>query len=218
MKVYTFESAIETRATMPSDYPLDVVKNEPMLFSCDREFAQAHGGEITRSFFDALPEDWQTPDIIFDSRVHMLMPGWFPCIPGWHLDDVPRSRPDGQPDHDDPEYKAEHILAIVGEASRTEFALGEICLTEPDLGKVVYGEWHERIESMLSGVNSQVRRHLVREGQLVQFDWRSFHRGTAATRNGWRWFGRITRNSKRPLSNEIRRQVQVYLPAVNVGW
>lgn len=42
----------------------------------------------------ALPDDPR--DFTFDIKVHMLMPGMFPCIPNWHMDFVPR--PNGPQD------------------------------------------------------------------------------------------------------------------------
>jgi len=35
-------------------------------------------------------------DYIIDVKVHMLMPGQYPCIPGWHLDMVPRDKDNNQ--------------------------------------------------------------------------------------------------------------------------
>lgn len=60
----------------------DQIKNEPMFFNCSLEFAYNNGGPITRSFIMNLPDDWNTDQVVFDSRVHMLMPGWYPAIPG----------------------------------------------------------------------------------------------------------------------------------------
>lgn len=39
---------------------------------------------ITDTFPD-LPTEY-----VWDVKVHMLMPGQFPCIPNWHYDNVPR--------------------------------------------------------------------------------------------------------------------------------
>ena len=82
-------------------YSDDEVKNEPMLFSCNFEYALILGGPLTARFLAALPPEFlMAKDLIIDSRVHMLMPGWFPCIPGYHHDDVPRaSRLCGQPNY-----------------------------------------------------------------------------------------------------------------------
>lgn len=143
----------------------------------------------------------------------MLMPGWYPCIPGWHLDDVPRTRADGQPDHVDPAYRAEHVMSIVGDASRTRFGLGQIELPEPDLNAgATYGIWHQTVE------DSSLKPFDVEPGTLVEFNDQSWHKGMPATKAGWRWFIRATRNTHRRPTNEIRRQVQVYLPAVDAGW
>lgn len=215
MKTFQFESKIRHVGTMPN-FSANDIKNEPMLFGCTRGMALTLGGTITNAFFASLPDDWKDCDIIADSRVHMLMPGWYPCIPGWHLDDVPRSRADGQPDHDDPEYKAEHLLCCLGDASLTLFALGNIELDEPELGTVIYGDWHDRIEEKIA--RNELELQHAKSGALIEFDWRTFHRGSIATKNGWRWFMRITRNTRRPVTNELRRQTQVYLPAPTVGW
>ena len=214
MSVVRIHSSMSVEGRIEA-FPPEVVKVEPMFFSCDSEFACNHGGPITKAFFDALPQDWKDSDVVFDSRVHMLMRGWYPCIPGWHLDDVPRTRPDGQPDHENPEYESEHILCLVGDCSKTMFALGECELTQED-GQVVYGEWHPQIEGLLG--REQLVPYVVSPLDLVRFNWQTFHKGTPATKDGWRWFGRITRNTKRKVFNEIRRQTQVYLEAPNAGW
>lgn len=44
--------------------------------------------EVHALVFDTFPEDMN--DFIFDVKVHMLMPGQYPCIPNWHYDNVPR--------------------------------------------------------------------------------------------------------------------------------
>src|SRR5215470_8347004 len=115
------------------------IKAEPMLFSASWEFARTNGGPITNAFLDSVVTQIKHPAII-DSRVHMLMPGWFPCIPGWHLDDVPRTRADGQPNHESLAYKSEHVCTVVGDASLTQFVEGDISLEDvPVFGGVVYG-------------------------------------------------------------------------------
>ena len=89
------------------------IKNEPMFFNSDLKFAYEKGGDITKSFIDNLPDDWKD-NVVFDSRVHMLMPNWYPAIPGWHHDDIPRPTTTlGQPDYDNPSYQSEHIMGLV---------------------------------------------------------------------------------------------------------
>lgn len=214
-----FHSSYEVLGRMRSDFHESEIKNEPMFFSCSLAHAFEHGGPITKEFVTALPNQWnEDPTAIFDSRVHMLMPGWLPCIPGWHHDDVPRRDSDGQPDYAN-HGEAIHILALVnGDVAPTELAVGSCSLhTEPlKIGRPLYGEWHEEIETLIAG--GSLTRARAGNGFLIAFDWQTFHRGVPAVRNGWRWFGRVSRKSTRRIKNELRRQVQVYLPVPNEGW
>src|SRR5690348_15718886 len=114
-------------------YPQETIKSEPMLFSSSVEFAVLNGGPITKEFVSKLPKDWS--DCIIDSRVHMLMPTWYPCIPGWHHDDVPRSREDGQPNYKNPEYHSEHIAAVVGDCSLTAFIKSSVDVDDVPIGR-----------------------------------------------------------------------------------
>lgn len=191
------------------------IKAEPMLFSADMKFASYYGGPITRAFLEALPPDVRTYPMIVDSRVHMLMPGWYPCIPGWHHDDVPRGT-DGQPNYNSPEYLAKHAFAIFGDASVTSLASGRVVLPEPPKGSVTYGLWHPLVEAHVkAGSLTEVPTPV---NQMIHFDWQTFHKGNPATKAGWRFFIRASWNTKRKPLNEIRTQVQVYMNAENEGW
>ncbi len=197
------------------DFTQDQIKNETMLFSADIDIARYFGGSITESFCKLLKE--QSPkwdNAIIDSRVHMLMPGWYPCIPGWHHDDIPRTRSDGQPNYENMDYKSEHVAAIIGDASRTEFLKGDIHLPIPNMGRIIYSDWHEKVESLKH--NYLVSQ--IEPNRLVYFDWQTFHRGMPATKNGWRMFIRASIKTDRVIKNEIRKQSQVYMSAINSGW
>lgn len=196
----------------------EVIKNEPMFFNCDGEFAYEKGGPITRSFLDALPDDWKDSNVVFDSRIHMLMPGWYPAIPGWHHDDVPRPN-GGQPDYDNMAYHSQHILGLVNaDVCPTHFALGSCVMPEIYEGDTIYQVWNEEVQRLLD--NDQLHKIVAKDRTLYYFDWETFHTGVKATGNGWRWFGRVTRNSDRVknVTNEIRINTQVYLEFPTQGW
>lgn len=204
-----------------NDWTVDEVKNEPMLFNCSVGWAADHSGPITQTFIEGLPDRFR--DGVIDSRVHMLMPGWYPCIPGWHHDDVARTVPDPfvgpQPDYDNPPYRAEHVLGIAGaDVSLTEFAVGSAWFPRPPVGVTCYGWWHPMVEDRItSGV---LQRFQVTAGRYWVFNDRAWHRGMPATGPGWRWFARVSIGTDRVrhVTNEHRQQVQVYLPDVNAGW
>lgn len=215
--MYSFNSQIKERGTFLSDFSVEVIKNETMFFNCDLNFSYENGGPLTKAFIDDLPSDWKKCNPVLDSRVHMLMPGWFTCIGGFHHDDIPRNTTSGQPNYDNPDYYSEHLMGLVNaEISPTLFALGTHSLPEVR-DDVVYKVWNSIVEQQLkSGI---LKPYEVGSGKYVEFDWQSMHAGQAVRKNGWRWFVRLSRNTVRQTSitNEIRRQTQVYLDPT-VGW
>lgn len=221
----TFFSRVKNLGSFPAVWDNETIKNEPMFFNCDRKFCEENGGPITKAFLAALPEGWE--NVVIDSRCHMLMPGWFPCIPGYHHDDVPRPAiPVGQhfltasqPDYENPRYKSEHILGLVNaEICPTEFALGECEMPAVPEGELIYRKWHPEVLKQID--NGNLHKYNAESGKILYFDWQTFHQGTKAVGNGWRWFIRLTRNSDRvnTPTNEIRKQVQVYLEFPMEGW
>lgn len=215
--MYEFNSQILDRGSFDASFPQDVVKNEPMFFNASLTYAYDKGGAITRAFLEALPTDWLNANPVLDSRVHMLMPKWYPCIPGYHHDDVPRG-PNGQPDYDTPSYRSEHLMGLVnGDICPTIFVVGRHTLPKVEEG-IIYNKWHDIVsrevrDGKLCTVEAQ-------SGRLIQFDWQSMHTGQRAKVGGWRWFVRLSRNTNRQnhMTNELRRQVQVYLDPMTEGW
>ena len=194
------------------------VKNEPMLFNCDAAHARDLGGPITKAFLGAFEREGRAlKDAVIDTRVHMLMKGWFPCIPGWHHDDVERTAPGGQPNYHDPKTRPHHAMALInGAICPTEFALGEAHMPLIEPGKVVYREWHPMVDTLVE--NGVLRLESAPSNQIIYFNDRTFHQGTRAVADGWRWFGRVTWGSDRKPTNEVRRQVQVYMDNPMEGW
>lgn len=221
-----FNSQIEEVGKFASNIVNDSIKHEPMFFNSDLQYAFEKGGPITRSFIHALPEDWRE-NVVFDSRVHMLMPGWYPAIPGYHHDDVPR--PDipvgqhfitaGQPDYDNPRYLSEHILGLVNaDICPTHFAIGKCVMPEVPEGEIIYRKWHPEVLNLID--YGQLTKIDAPDRTLVKFDWQTWHTGSKTLKHGWRWFGRVSRNTDRvkKISNEIRVNAQVYLEFPMEGW
>lgn len=218
---YEFDSQIQLGPLLP-EFSQEEVKNEPMIFNGSLRFAFNQGGPITKAFIRAFLEKplegVGEEDIILDSRVHMLMPGWYGAIPGWHHDDVPRTREDKQPNYDTPEYRSQHVMALVnGDIAPTKFALGKHALPKVSEGKgPVYKHWNKLVEVAVE--NEILQLYSAPSNRLIYFDCHTMHKADKAVGNGWRWFGRISWNTNRKPTNEIRRQVQVYLPHPMEGW
>jgi hypothetical protein len=71
-KPFIFDSKIRIGEKL-SQYPVEVIKNEVMLFNCDWEYAYEVGGEPTKEFLLSLPKELQNKNTIIDSRVHMFI-------------------------------------------------------------------------------------------------------------------------------------------------
>lgn len=193
-------------------FPEEVIAQEPMLFGATVNFAKSSGGPITRAFLDKLniPAD----SGIIDSRVHMLKRGWYPCIPGWHIDDFYRGE-NGQPDLKNAPGQR-HYFAIFGDVSKTEFLSGTVDLPDAYPGENLYACYNREVNTLIARKDVSVSK--VRPGFIYSFGNSDLHRGTAATGDGWRFFIRVSVGSCRIATNTIRKQVQVYLPALEAGW
>src|SRR3990167_1133411 len=108
----------------------NLIKNTLSLRQCSVEDALRYGGEVTKAAIGAMDLRNDRKYIVVDTKIHLLLPGFYPAIPGWHTDGVPRGG-EGNPasaglpnmawqevtDKRPPRY---HLL-VVGESSLTEF-------------------------------------------------------------------------------------------------
>lgn len=199
-----------------------------MLFGADLTFARKEGGAINNHVLDtlensALFHSWKerldagllpNTSIVIDSRVNMLMPGMYPSIPGWHGDDVPRGVKYAQPDLNgvDPNGFV-HFMVLFSDneapVSATEFVVEPITLeVDPD------NVW----QSVNAGVEKlKPRTSKLREGDIIAFGQEALHRASPCSQAGWRFFMRVSFTYRKPV-NEIRQQVQVYMPIETPGW
>lgn len=227
MMPHHFNSSIKALSPFAYFITNDSIKNEPMFFNSDIDYAYENGGPITKSFILHLPEDVKNSACVFDSRCHMLMPGWWPAIPGYHHDDVPR--PDipagkhfmtaGQPDYITPRYRSKHIMGLVNAGvAPTHFALGQCEMPDVPDGELIYRKWHPEVERLLK--SGSLKLYEAPDRTLIQFDCDTFHTCSPALQSGWRWFGRVSWDTDRvkKITNEIRVNAQVYLEFPMEGW
>ncbi len=201
VKKYTFIPQLTHHSVMIPRTPQEI-ENEPILFQSSFEFAMENGGPITREFLQTLPSD---QNVIIDSRVHLLQPTWCPAILGYHLDHIPRSLPNAQPDLTQT-VKQDHYMAVIGNGiSSPEFVTQEITL-EIDETKPIYPQ----CDAQINALNPD--RMQVMDNNVWRFGPQSFHRATPAIKEGWRFFVRASFNTDVVPKNKIRKQVQVYLP------
>lgn len=201
---------------------VDDIKSEPMLFSASIEYALRNGGPLTKQTLEAITEQPVFLEEltghsalgyhpVIDTKSVMLMPGWFPCIPGWHCDAVPRADSNSQPDVsqiNEPIYHYTRWIGTDAGLAPTEFYADSLVI--PVDKDNVWG-------SVDAEVNKIDEPHIVSftSGTINKFMRSALHRGTPADNRGWRYFFRMS-YMPTPCRNEIRNQVQVY-PAKS-GW
>ena len=225
--IYTFHPKIATVAKSSTRFGTDTIRAEPMIFGGDLEFVRNNGGPITQHFMEMLMrtdefQAWagkyeESPTdvyLVIDSRVNMLMPGMYQSIPGWHGDDVPRGIKYTQPDLERIDVnKYIHFMALYSDQknpiSATEF------VTEPvEIDVDLEAVWKSVNNSILS---KKPKTGHLEEGTIIAFSQEALHRASACTQAGWRFFIRASFTYRKPV-NEIRNQVQVYIPLENTGW
>lgn len=216
------------------------IRHIPQFYRASADYAYRLGGPMVRKFIDALPLDKRFKYLSIDSRIHMLMPGWMPCIGGWHCDDFyrPAAVPNVaafspvQPDLEgivrDEKYSKHHAL-VIGNTAPTEFIVTPFNMDIPSVkpGENLYKLFDDLIEQELDSFidsdqgcvsNSSIETACITPGQIVSFDCFDFHRGTVAQFSGWRMFIRATESNHWEPQNEIRTQTQVYLENFHAGW
>jgi len=189
------------------------IKIEPMLYGASYDFAMKNGGPVTKEFLGLIHGDKSS--IFIDSRVHMLKPGWYPAIPGWHLDAIPRSKTNRQPDFSQDTSSLGCFFAIVGSRSYsgTEFLADEIDVSIND-GK----KWSEFSAEINAKIENGLKTTLIQNRSFVEFGPTDFHRATPATDHCFRLFIRAMRGHHIEPKNEIRTQTQVYVRDLEAGW
>jgi hypothetical protein len=96
-----------------------------------------------------------------------------------------------------------------------------ITLPLPPKGEKVYGFYDALINNRIRMgfvPGSSVRS--LESNRVYGFTLLDFHRGVAAYAEGWRAFVRLTLGNERAPKNEIRSQVNVYVPehSLYAGW
>jgi hypothetical protein len=209
--------------------PDNEIKNTFGLWNCSLDDAVRYGGEITRQAIQAMNLRHDRKNIIVDTKIHMLMKGMSPAIPGIHCDGAPRdehNNPQGKglPDTLKQEKLSDrsnryHIL-ITGTGCLTQFVSRPITLQIPS----------EPSEDVYNIISKQVRSMSEKDPTLlqdiptctvVQFDWFDLHTGVIASKKEWRYLIRVCESDfyepQKDLRNVIRIQSQVYSP-YDFGW
>lgn len=228
--------AMGQRMEIPTD---DLLKNTLGLVNASVEDAARYGGDVTRAALSAMKFQNNRKYITVDVKVHMLMPGMCPAIPGWHTDGAPRNT-DGHPQGAfPPDLKMQEEIDGLGRGTHYHLlTTGEGCLTEFFTARGVELEIPDRPSTDLYQKMSKQVAVFRGEApgtytwttayfrvspscQVVTWDWWNIHRGVVATKKEWRYLIRVTESDflapDTDLRKVIRTQQQVYASQA-FGW
>ena len=176
--------------------------------------------EVFQSFEDISVVSPYNYDI--DVKIHMLMPGQYPCIPNWHCDNVPRNEMKAL------EYSKVNVDPLddmfiwISNGPHTEFLAEDIPVKNMELPKD-HGDlskYMSELKGIEKGSDKQIFRSLP-EQQWARFNQLAPHRGVASTHHQWRIFVRATPSHiypQRSIVSKVRRHSQVYLNAEEFTW
>jgi hypothetical protein len=206
----------------------ELVKNTLGLHNASLDDALKYGGELTRAAIGAMNLKFDKKHIVVDTKIHMLLPGMCPAIPGWHTDGVPRGVSLDPTAKQKPDIHAQEQL----ESPRFHLLVtGESCLTsfirERDVELDVPGVPSTELYRMVSRQVEKKLTHLelteydIPSCTAAEWDWWTLHTGKPATKHEWRFLIRVTETDiqapKTDLREVIRTQQQGYMP-MTFGW
>lgn len=211
------------------DIDADAIQSAVSLRQASLENAILFGGEAIRELLVAAPIEQSRPHIFVDTRVSYLMKGWYPSIPGWHTDGVPRGETGNPLSKGNPnlELQVFHSLdsfdetpiyhsITVGLDSPVEFLQNpeRIFLDNHD-NDSLYEELSKKIEYAREQFDIPT---ITPHGAWTTWDWWNIHRAQPAKSSGWRLLIRVTESRYPPRTKDfIRSQNQVYVPET-FGW
>ncbi|QUU29306.1 hypothetical protein SSEA_SKINNY_127 [Mycobacterium phage Skinny] len=206
-----------------------LIEATPNLRRASLSNAILYGGPLLRILLAQAPITGTHKNVFVDTKVSMLMPGWWPAIPGWHTDGVPRYREvaggrvldlAGKPSlpmqvtshHDG--YRPIYHTIHVGNDCATEFLDGLLRMPiDHDEDEQMYAEMTRKVNECTT-----LRKLRAQEGRWHSWDWWNIHQATQATERGWRLLIRVTESDQAPDPHDfIRPQNQVYVPK-EFGW
>jgi hypothetical protein len=204
------------------------IKNTFSLWNGSYDDAIRYGGELTREALRKMNLRHDRKNIIVDTKVHMLMPGWSPAILGWHVDGAPRNShknpqgaglPDTYAQEGDDRFNRYHIL-VTGNGCLTQYINQPIYVPIPSSpSDQVYAVMSDFVQRKTKEEPTLVSD--FESCQVYEFDWWNIHTGVIAKQKEWRYLIRVCESDyyepQQDLRQVIRMQSQIYSPT-NFGW
>jgi hypothetical protein len=235
MSTHTFSRTGLTYARSIEQPTNDEIKDTPSLWNASLGDAVKYGGDLTREALSAMDLVGDKRYTIVDTKVHMLAPGQYPALPGWHTDGTPRLREGVTPGgyswtslH--PQYKGLPVIEAQEHLDSPRFHLlvtGKGCLTRFLKAPIDIYVFDEPERGAFGKISRRVREadpdtFEIPSCVAAAWDWWELHEAKAAEAVEWRFLIRVTESDhnepQTDLRKVIRTQNQVFVPAIDTGW
>lgn len=236
MRTYQFSRTPPSMGEKIEQPPEEEIKNTLGLWNASVEDAVRYGGEVTRQALSVVPFRNDRKYVVVDTKIHMLMKGQSPAIPGWHTDGVPR-QPTGEPFGGPPNLiMQDEACTPTGVKLRPPhyhlLVTGKHCLTqyvdEPFAVPLAddVAQSPQLYAKLTEFVNTTAPYGLLKveefpSCQVSTWDWWLVHQGVPSTGAEWRFLMRVTETDyiqpQTDLRQVLRTQQNVYVPT-EFGW
>lgn len=206
----------------------DDIKDAPGLWNAPLDIAMQFGGRITQAALASMNLKFDYEHIIVDVKTHLLQPGMFPAIPGWHTDGVPRGK-DMSPAKGLPDISRQKVgrspryhLMVLGADCPTVFMKDRnVSLKVPVKPTAdLYKNISEQCALLRS--EDKIETFEIIPGIIYEWDWWELHTAQASRSAGWRYLIRVTETDylepQKDLNQIFRKQQQVFLTSDKFGW
>lgn len=223
---YEFNNNHSVVATVGGVASLEDLEKEQGMYSATPEFCRKHGGAITKSLLDSVPDSYLAEAdnskfyVNIDVRIHRLYEGNYPAYPGFHCDAQFRETYFGQPQPDQTKL-SNHLIATISShedgVSLTQFIDEPLSIELPEADPPNETFW-KRVDSEMR--NKDFKTWTMPDGHLTRFDCWTLHRCMPAMRRGWRLFFRVAMWYRPNLEQgKLSKQEMIYLDIANAtGW
>lgn len=205
----------------------ELIETSLNLRQVSLEDAVRYGGPITREALGAIKLHGDRKYVVVDTKVHLLMPGWIPAIPGWHTDGVPRGEEMNPGGKGKPNLRAQeeglvtaprYHLLVTGTHCPTLFMNEKRSFdVDLDLSSSLYSELTRQVKEL----DGNFETLATPASTVVEWNWWNIHAAQQAHGRGWRYLIRVAETDHiAPRTNPadfIRTQNQVYAPS-DFGW
>ncbi len=206
------------------DIPVEVLNGLPCgLFRCDLNQAYDLLPELS-SLYDSAPIQGEQSEWEIDVKIHMLMPGQWPCIPNWHCDYVPRGE-NGITDYQLAKQRvaegAPPMLLWVSGTPCTQFLSRRVTMPYVPQNHSGIADFIHQLCQKEDMHDDRPLLTSIDPQQWVSMSSLTPHRGMVSDKHQWRIFARLTHKSIAPVRSQtssIRRHCQVYLDASEFSW